>query len=394
MPGHSISSGDVLLRVLSYLRWEHVLTWAVLSPELVVLEVSEQFRKFQWDPSLEPVGRHISELFWEMVGGETALNAVLEGREEIFTLENINREIGPDSILYLSLKVIPLIEAEPGKGLLLIIQDTTLTSNLARDLIQDRNELRLVRNKLSLVNEELQKLNQLKSLFLSVAAHDLRSPLHAMRGYAELAIQAVQQEAQEETNEYLSIIKSLVDSLDRLISDFLDLDRIEQGKLEIRPISCNLNVIVHKVADIMRAVATRQGVQIETKLASELPAMYADPDRIQQIVFNLIDNAIKYTSQKDMVTIETGYRENCVFMTVTDHGLGIPESEIPRLFDLYHRAEQARQSRKKGLGLGLFIVKSLVDLHQGQISVRSEPGKGTEFTVSMPLYMPESGANP
>jgi signal transduction histidine kinase len=370
------------------LRWDYLLTWAVLSPELIVLEASEQFRNFQWDPALEPVGRQVSELFWELVGAEAGLEEVLKGKAEIFSLENINRELPSGSTLYLSLKAIPLLEQEPGQGLVLIVQDTTLTSTLERQLVHDRNQLRLTRNHLAQANEELQKLNRMKSLFLSVAAHDLRSPLHALRGYAELALVSAQQETQEETKEYISRIQSQVDSLNRLISDFLDLDRIEQGKLEIRPLSCHLNGIVQKVADVMSAVAARHDIQIETKLASDIPLVHADPDRLQQILFNLIDNAIKYTSQNDAVRIETACKEDCALVTVTDHGPGIPESDIPRLFDLYHRAEEAHQSRTKGLGLGLFIVKSLVDLHQGQISVHSERGKGTEFTVSLPLVQP------
>jgi signal transduction histidine kinase len=147
------------------------------------------------------------------------------------------------------------------------------------------------------------------------------------------------------------------------------------------------------VADIMRASAGRKKVMIETKLKDGLPSMYADPDRMRQILFNLVGNAIKYTHEGDSVIIETGSKEDRVLFMVADHGPGIPESEMPRLFDLYHRTEEARQSRTKGLGLGLFIVKSLVDLHNGQISARSELGKGTQFTVSIPVHQAGMGGS-
>jgi len=382
-----------MLTLLDSLSRERSLSLAVLSPEFVVLEASERFREFQWDPGLEPVGRHISELIWELVGSETGLNDVLDGKDPAFSLENINRDLENGSTIYLSLKAIPLLKEEPGRGLLLIIEDTTFTSSLEQELVQDRNELRLTRNRLSQANEELRKLNRLKSLFLSIAAHDLRSPLTAMRGYTDLAIKALPQDTRPETHEYLSIVVSLVDTLNRLITDFLDLDTIEQGNLRIRPESCNLNAIVMDVADIMRAGAGRKKVMIETKLKDDLPSMYADPDRIRQILFNLVGNAIKYTHEGDRVIIETGSKEDCVLFMVADHGPGIPEAEIPRLFDLYHRTEEARQSRTKGLGLGLFIVKSLVDLHNGQISARSELGKGTQFTVSIPVHQAGIGGS-
>lgn len=388
---NNLSSDAVLRRVSGYLQQENALTLAILSPDLVIVEASERFQAFQGEPSLEPVGRHVSELFWELVGSESGLQEVLEGKQDLFSLENINRATEDGSTVYVSIKAIPLVEREPNRGLLLFIQDTTLTSRLEQELVQDRNELRLIRNQLSRANEELRKLDRLKSLFLSIAAHDMRSPLTAMRGYTDLAIKSLSREGTAEPAEYLTIVVSLVDALNRLIGDFLDLDILEQGNLKIRPQACNLNPIVLGVADVMRSVAKRKDVQIETQLQDDLPLINADPDRLQQILFNLAGNAIKYTSVGDRIIIETRFDRDCVLLIVKDHGPGIPESDLPRLFDLYHRTAEARQSQTQGLGLGLFIVKSLVDLHHGKISAQSEVGKGTAFTVSIPVYRVETG---
>ena len=392
MATRKFSPDTVLQRVLGYLRSEHSLAWAVVSPDLVVLEASEYFRQFQSNPDLEPVGSPISELFWELVGGETGLKDVIQGQESMFSLQNINRKAANGSFLYLSIKAIPLLEEEPGTGLLLFVQDTTFASSLEQELVQDRNELRLIRSQLSNANQELRKLDRLKSLFLSIAAHDMRSPLTAMLGYTDLAIKSLPKDGRPEIAEYLAIVLSLVDTMNRLIADFLDLDTIEQGTLKIRPEACYLNPIVLKVAEVMRAVARRKNVQIETTLQDSLPAVYADPDRMQQILFNLVSNAIKYTTEGDRVMIGTSAGEAGVVFSVRDHGPGIPETELPRLFDLYHRTEEARQSHTKGLGLGLFIVKSLVDLHHGEISIHSELGNGTQFTVRIPVYHMNAGA--
>ena len=176
MSKYNLSSGEVTQRIQSFLQEEHALTLAILSPDLIVLDASEGFREFQWDPSLEPVGRHVSELFLELVGLDSGFNAVLDGSDRMFSLKNINREIENGSTTYLSINAIPLIEEKPKSGLVLIIQDTTRTSTLEQQLVQDRNELRLIQNRLSQANEELLKLDRLKSLFLSIAAHDMRSP--------------------------------------------------------------------------------------------------------------------------------------------------------------------------------------------------------------------------
>lgn len=388
---NNLSSNAVLRRVLRHLQQEHALSLAALSPDLVVQEASERFSEFQGDPSREPVGAPVTELIWELVGSEASLDEVLRGRESLFSLEDINRETPQGGIRYLSIKAIPSVEAVPAAGLLLIIEDTTPASMLEQELVQDRNELRLTRRQLSLANEELRRLDQMKSLFLSIAAHDMRSPLTAMRGYTDLAMKSLPQETRPEVSEYLSIVESLVDAMNRLIADFLDLNTIEQGNLKIRPEACHLNPVVLHVAEVMRAVAGRKNVQIETTLQEDLPPVYADPERIQQILFNLVGNAVKYTGERDTVIVETSLGEGFAQFSVTDHGPGIPEAEVPRLFDLYHRTEEARQSKTKGLGLGLFIVKSLVDLHGGQILTSSEPGRGTQFTVRLPVYQAEFG---
>lgn len=385
MTDHAPSFGDLMLRALDYLSRERSFTLAVLSPDLVVVEATEKFREFQGDPGMTPIGRHVGDLIWELVGSEAGLMEVMEGKADIFSLENINRDLEDGSAMFLSLKALPLSKDNPKGGLLLILEDTTLTSTLEQELVQDRNELRLTKNSLSIANEELLKLNRLKSLFLSIAAHDLRSPLTAMLGYTDLAIKSLPPDTSPEIVEYLAIVQSLVDTQSRLISDFLDLDILEQGKLGIRPEPCSLNPIVLEVAGIMKAIARRKQVLIETRLKDDLPAMHADPDRIRQILFNLIGNAVKYTTEGDRVVVETEGDEKQVRFIVSDHGPGVPESDLPFLFDLYHRTEEARQSRTKGLGLGLFIVKSLVDLHHGQISVDSGLGRGTKFTVGIPL---------
>lgn len=386
----SLELETLMLRAWEFLGREQMLTLAVLSPDLIVVQVSEKFSEYQAEPHLSPVGKHVSEVLWELVGAEDALLEVLSGKTEIFSIENINRDSADGATTYLTISAIALSGQEPGNGLLLVIEDTTATSKFEQELVHERNQLRLTKKSLSLANEELQKLNRLKSLFLSIAAHDLRSPLATIMGYTELVLRDIPLD-NENAREYLSIILSLVNTMSHLVADFLDLGTLEHGNLKIRAKPCDLNRMVFNTAEIMRGGTSDKKVLIEIKASRKNPEIYADPDRIQQILINLISNAIKYTGEGVHIRIRTGVNGHYGYFSVADNGPGVPESELPRLFELYHRTEAARQSLIKGLGLGLFIVKSLVDLHNGQISVRSKLGKGTEFTVSIPLYAQVAG---
>ena len=387
---NTLSLETLMLRAWGFLGREHLLTLAVISPDLIVIQVSKKFSEYQAEPFLSPVGKHISEVLWEFVGAEDALLEVLSGKTEVFSIENINRDSVNDAITYLTIRVIALSGVEPGNGLLLIIEDTTATSKFEQELVHERNQLCLTQKRLSLANEELQKLNRLKSLFISIAAHDLCSPLATIMGYTELVLKDIPLD-NGQAREYLSIILSLVETMNRLVADFLDLGTLERGTLSIHPKPCNLNRMVLDTTEIIRRSVSDMKILVEIKVSREFPDVYADPDRIQQILFNLISNAIKYAGEGGFIRIKTGIKGNYGYFSVADNGPEIRKAEISRLFELYHRTEVARQSLIKGLGLGLFIVKALVDLHNGQISVRSKLGKGTEFTVSIPLYADGSG---
>lgn len=379
-------SKSLVGRVLEVLSQERKLSYALLSPELKITEASENIEDFQPSIKGEIIGSNICDLFIELIGSESGLEEILRGESRIFKLDNINRESANGSIIYFSITISSINHEHPEQGLLLIVENSSLSSTLEQHMVQDRNELRLTKDSLSNANEELIKLNRLKSLFLSIAAHDLRSPLTAIRGYTDLAAGALEQDSILQVPEYLSVVRSQVETMTRLVSDFLDMDVIEQGKLKIHPVACVLNPIVEEVSSVMQEVASRKNVSIDTELFDLLPNVLGDPGRIRQILYNLITNAIKYTEEGDNIVVKTDSESNYGIIRVSDHGPGISQEDIKKLFVLYHRTEDARQSKTQGLGLGLFIVKSLVDLHQGKILVDSTLGEGTTFTVCFPLF--------
>ncbi len=387
MPSLEAIPQSLEAKVLDRLCRERRLAYAEISPDLTVRQTSPLFHTFMNDPVKDPVGLPIADLFWELVGGEKGLMEVLRGESSAFRIDNINREDQDGSTSYLSLIIQPLDSEEPRQGLLLILEDSTLQGQLEQALVQERNELRLTRGRLSRANDELKHLNQLKSLFLSIAAHDMRAPLTAMRGYTDLAQMVLQESVNPQADEYLSIVGSQVDTLNRLITDFLDLDVIEQGRFKIRPDSCDLNAIAEEVARAMLETANRNQVSLVTAFHADPPTILADPERIRQVLFNLLANAIKYTGAGDQVILSTSRKDRYGVIEVTDHGPGIPAEELAHLFDLYHRTSSARMSKVGGLGLGLFIVKSIIDAHAGRVEVSSEIGRGTTFQVQIPLYL-------
>jgi two-component system sensor histidine kinase ResE len=192
-------------------------------------------------------------------------------------------------------------------------------------------------------------------------------------------------EVAEEQRNYLSIIVSQVDRLDRLITNLLDLDQIEKGTLSVDLIPCDLNQIAQEVVENMVIYAERQGIELLSVIPESKVMAIADSDRMEQILYNLLSNAIKYSSSGDRVEVKSWEEGQNVFIQVNDTGPGIPPDELEHLFERYYRSKKARKSSTKGSGLGLFIVKSLVDAQKGQVEVTSDLGVGTNFIVKLPL---------
>jgi signal transduction histidine kinase len=371
-------------KVIEFLSQEHGLAFARLSPELTLTWSSHNFKDLLIDPPGIIHGMALPELLWEFVGSESELKNVLSGQVPVYRLERVNRQNPDGSLSYLNFLVLPLNEPQSGEGLLLILEDVTRTGQLEQQLVQDRNELRLAQAELARANASLEKLNHLKSLFLSIAAHDMRTPLTAIAGYTDLISSSLSQDVLVENREHLSSIRSLVEQLDRLIADFLDLDSIEQGALSIQPVTCDLNPLVRQVTSGMTKETMLHSLELTLNLHSSPIQVEADPERVQQILYNLLSNAIKYTPAGGRVQVSTWSDSEYGILQVQDSGIGIPESEFDQLFELYYRTEESRKSQVRGKGLGLFIVKSLVESHQGKIKVKELQEGGTVFTVYLP----------
>jgi signal transduction histidine kinase/DNA-binding NarL/FixJ family response regulator len=230
----------------------------------------------------------------------------------------------------------------------------------------------------------LKKLDQIKSEFVNTVSHDLRSPLTAVLGYAELVSRVGA--LNEQQQDFLARIQTSVQSITTLINDLLDLGRIEAG-FDTRRESVQLESVLQYSLDMLEALITQKNLHLEKNISSNLPALRANPIRIRQMLDNLIGNAIKYTPKEGTIRIKIRTEERQLIFEIGDTGPGIPSDEQSHIFEKFYRASNVLEG-PRGTGLGLAIVKSIVENHQGRVWVESTLGKGSTFTVVLPAYEP------
>ncbi|MCA9975160.1 MAG: GHKL domain-containing protein, partial [Anaerolineales bacterium] len=226
---------------------------------------------------------------------------------------------------------------------------------------------------------------QMKSLFLSMAAHDLRSPLTAVAGYTELLQKNGEMVSPTKRSEFLTIIQTQVKRLNRLIDDILNLDQIERGLLQIERLPVDLNQLVQNTAADFAYLVARNQHNLQTNLTEDALVLPFDESKMQQVLYNLLSNAVKYTPHGGEIQVTTRREGETAVIEVADTGLGMTAEQVSHLFELYYRSDEVRSRKIQGTGLGLFIVRSLVEAHGGTISVQSEPDAGSVFTISLPL---------
>lgn len=232
---------------------------------------------------------------------------------------------------------------------------------------------------------EIRRLEELKSDFISTVSHELRTPLTSIKGYASLLLNPKGQFDEETRKKYVKIIDRHSEQLTKLIDNLLDVSRLEAGHLHLALKPVNLNNLLTKVLVNLEPQTSQH--QIENKLPKDLPQIVADPDRIEQVLTNLITNAIKYSAPHTTITISGKVEKDRVVVSVEDKGIGIPQKELPHLFDRFHRVDRRLARETEGTGLGLYIAKNLIELHHGEIWVESEVGKGSKFSFSLPLSL-------
>ena len=229
------------------------------------------------------------------------------------------------------------------------------------------------------------EIDEKKNEFVSVASHEMRTPMTSIKGSLELLLGGYAGELPAEATELLGISLTAVDRLVRLINDLLDISKIESGKMELHLDRVSITECVNKSMRSLRALAEAHKVSIRAVQGENLPAVMADRDRMEQVITNLLSNALKYTPPESEVRVETRTQDNVVRISVCDQGPGIAPEYLERVFDRFCQLAGA----KKGSGLGLTICRALVEQHRGRIWVESELGRGSRFHFEIPAAPPE-----
>lgn len=232
-------------------------------------------------------------------------------------------------------------------------------------------------------NQELEQVSKDKDAFLAVLTHDMRTPLTSIKGYA--SILRDRDLAREQQVQIAKIILRSEENLLEIVNNILDIEKLQSGTpILLERSSFDLSLVVRTTAESIASLAMEKNITLHQEEVPQPITIKADEKKIERILLNLISNAIKYTPESGTVTIETGMKGRYAYFKVQDTGYGIPEDELPHIFDRFRRVK-GHESKAVGTGLGLAIVKSLVEAHDGEISVTSQVDAGSTFTVKLPL---------
>lgn len=229
---------------------------------------------------------------------------------------------------------------------------------------------------------ELKKTERIRKDFVANVSHELRTPLTSIKGFVE-ALKDGAVIDPEKSARFLSIISQHSDRMNKIISDLLQLSQIESEDFELKIEPLSVRELFEEVTSVLRPLAAEKSQKIEIALYSETQKVIGDKYRIIQALTNLVDNAIKYTPEKGSIKIESRDKDNSVEIAVIDNGIGIQQKNLPRVFERFYRVDKDRSRESGGTGLGLSIVKHIIEAHGGKVGVKSDPGRGSEFSFRL-----------
>lgn len=234
--------------------------------------------------------------------------------------------------------------------------------------------------------KKIKEIDQMKDEFISIASHELRTPITALKGYLSMILEGTFGKVEnEKIKDSLNIMTSSINRLASLVEDLLNVSRIEQGRLKIENTKIESEPLVKDVISQIKVSAQEKKLSLEYEQPSEkLPLVWSDPERLKQVLINLIGNSIKYT-EKGSIKITTQVKNNKMEIKISDTGIGMSAEEQEHLFEKFYRVKSDKISQIVGTGLGLWITKQLVELMEGKISLESMKGVGTQITVTLNL---------
>lgn len=252
-------------------------------------------------------------------------------------------------------------------------------------IVDDHTELEKQKAKLEEQNESLKSLNDQKSKFLGIAAHDLRNPIGAINSFSELLIESFDDLSAEDKSEFLNLIRDSSQFSLTLLNELLDISKIELGKLELDKKDIDIENIVINTIKINKIFAKKKKIEIDFTSEFEHKSIKIDKSKIEQVLHNLLSNAIKYSNPNTRVSVSITEQNTFLQISVNDQGVGIPEQEVKNLFTEFGTTSAQTTANETSTGLGLAIAKKIVVGHGGEIMANSKLGEGSEFLFTLPL---------
>lgn len=231
---------------------------------------------------------------------------------------------------------------------------------------------------------EQRRLEDMRKEFVANVSHELRTPLTSIKSYAETLLDGCLDD-RETAERFLKVINSEADRMTRLVKDLLQITRLDNRQMQWNMRNIPLIDLVKSCVDKMLLEAKSKNQQLECYVMGDIPEIVADYDRMEQVMMNILSNAIKYTPEGGSITVYMSRIYSEVSIKIVDTGIGIPEKDLPRIFERFYRVDKARSREMGGTGLGLAIAREIVEAHDGTITVKSEDGKGTEVTIRLPV---------
>jgi signal transduction histidine kinase len=343
--------------------------------------------------------------YLELIKSEAALSSITPALD-IFAKEEVNRIFKVESFI-----ISPILPKEGNRGLLFVGTqsldtlinegDEELITILANQLGQAIENARLFEKTwrahqdlerkveertrdLKVALDELKNISNRKTDFVSSVSHELRTPLTSIKGYASILLAGKLGDLPSDIRERLDKINRHSDELVHLVDDLLDIARIESGRMTMAKEPLVLKNIIEGVSDLLSAQLKENHIELSFNIAPEANAIFADRNQIERIFINVIDNAIKFSPQKGKIIIEAHKEKNDVQIDITDTGCGIPEEALEKIFEEFYRVDNPINQETKGTGLGLALVKRIVQTHNGKIWVKSKVGNGSTFSFTIP----------
>jgi signal transduction histidine kinase len=263
-------------------------------------------------------------------------------------------------------------------------RDPEEEDRIRREILSLNAEMANLTRDLHRKNAELVRLGRLKDEFLGMAAHDLRQPISSIQGYTEILVEEAGESLDGEHRGYLLRILETSRRMRRLVDQFLSTSVIEMGRLDLEPRRCHLDEIVNSAVEFVAVEAGKRKIRLETDLPAPCPELLIDPAKVEQVLINLLTNALEYSPPRTRVFVSARREADEVVVTVRDEGPGISSGKAKRLFETPDREPGTKADGKRGTGLGLVIARKMVEAHGGRIWVDSEPGMGSAFRFSLP----------